>query len=56
MVIGIYLGGDNMILSNFLNHGEQGEFQYFTLPHFIPVLLMLLAIFLLYKYGDKLKD
>ena len=45
-----------MILSFFLNHGEPGEFQYFSLAHFAPIVIMLIVIFLLYKFGDKLKE
>lgn len=45
-----------ILLSSFLEHGEPGEFSYFTLPHFLPILVMLALIFLLYRYGHKLRD
>ena len=45
-----------MQLLGFFDHGEPGEFQYFTLAHFIPIFLMLGIIYLLYRYGSKLRD
>jgi hypothetical integral membrane protein (TIGR02206 family) len=45
-----------MDIGSFLDHGVEGEFQYFSLAHFIPIVIMLGCIFLLYKYGDKLKN
>ncbi|XMB86108.1 TIGR02206 family membrane protein [Mycoplasmatota bacterium WC44] len=45
-----------MLISNFFDHGEIGEFKYFTLPHFIPLLLMVLIIFLIYRFRDKIRE
>jgi len=43
-------------MKNFFDHGIEGEFSYFSLAHFAPIIIMLIIIFLLYKYGSKLKD
>jgi hypothetical integral membrane protein (TIGR02206 family) len=44
-----------MILG-FFDHGVDGEFSYFSLAHLLPIAIMLGIIFLLYKYGHKLRD
>lgn len=44
------------MIKRFFDHGTPGEFQYFTLPHFIPILLMILIIYLIYKYRDKIRE
>ena len=43
-------------MQEFFNHGVEGEFQYFTLAHFIPIVLMLVVIYLLYKYQEKIRN
>jgi hypothetical integral membrane protein (TIGR02206 family) len=45
-----------MVVLGFFDHGVEGEFSYFTVAHFVPIIIMLVAIYLLYKFGDKLKD
>lgn len=45
-----------MYLSNFFDHGVEGEFKYFSLTHFIPIIIMILIIYLLYKYKDKIRE
>ncbi len=44
-----------MRILGFFDHGVEGEFSYFTLPHFIPIILMLIVIYLFYKYGEKIR-
>lgn len=44
------------MLTYFFDHGQPGEFKYFTLPHFIPIVLMVLIIFLIYRFQDKIRD
>lgn len=40
----------------FFGKGDEIEFKEFSLAHLIPILLLLLVIFLLYKFKDKLKE
>ena len=40
----------------FFGYGAEGDFTYWSLAHFIPILLTLLAIFLVFKYKDKIKN
>lgn len=40
----------------FFGQGTEQEFSLFTLAHFIPVLLLIGSIFLLYRYRDVLKN
>ncbi|QVK17955.1 TIGR02206 family membrane protein [Mycoplasmatota bacterium] len=44
-----------MNLSEFFKQGVDGEFQYFTLAHFIPLIIMAGIIFLIYKKQDYLR-
>ena len=41
--------------SYFFGAGESVEFTYFSLAHFLPILLMIGIMFLIVKYRDKLK-
>jgi hypothetical integral membrane protein (TIGR02206 family) len=45
-----------MWLLGFFDHGEMGEFRYFSLAHVVPILIMLGLIYLLYRYGSKLRE
>jgi len=45
-----------MYIGEFFKLGNEGDFKYFTLPHFIPLIIMFLVIFLLYKYKDVLRN
>lgn len=45
-----------MNYGEFFKLGNAGDFKYFTLPHFIPLIILFLAIFLLYKYQDKIRN
>ena len=38
----------------FFGYGEPGDFKYYSLMHFIPILLLVGAVFFAYKYRDKL--
>ena len=39
----------------FFGYGETGDFAYFSAAHFAPILLMLLAVFLIYRFRNRLK-
>ena len=41
---------------NFFGQGDQPEFAIFTVAHLIPILLLIVAIFLMYRYRDILKQ
>lgn len=43
-------------MQEFFNHGVEGEFQYFTLAHFIPIIIMLVVIYLLYRYQEQIRN
>lgn len=43
-------------MEQFFNHGEPGEFSYFTLPHFLPIMIMLVIIYLLYRYREQIRN
>ena len=43
-------------MQRFFDHGVEGEFQYFTLAHFIPIILMGIAIYLIYRYRDQIRN
>ncbi|MDF2699388.1 MAG: Integral rane protein [Haloplasmataceae bacterium] len=40
----------------FFKLGEAGEFKYFSMAHFTPLILMFLVIYLLYKYQDQIRN
>ena len=40
----------------FFGYSEYGSFQYFTLPHFIPLILLAVAIVLTYKYREAIRN
>ena len=40
----------------FFGYGEKGNFKYYSIAHFIPLILLALSIFLCYRYRDKLRD
>lgn len=40
----------------FFGAGSEIEFEIFTLPHFIPIIIMFLLIFLIYHFKDQLRD
>ena len=42
-------------MGEFFKLGTEGDFRYFTLPHFLPIILMLIIIAMIYKYRDQLK-
>lgn len=45
-----------MYFLGFLDNGSPGDFKYFTLAHFIPIILMGIIIFLIIKYKDALRN
>ena len=40
----------------FFGAGTEVEFELFTLAHFLPIIVMLLLIYLIYRYKDQLRD
>lgn len=44
------------MIKRFFDHGSPGELKYFTLPHIIPVLLLVLIVYLIYKYRDNIRN
>ena len=40
----------------FFGYGEPGNFKYFSLAHIIPIVLLIVAIFVTYKYKEKLRN
>ncbi len=45
-----------MHILGFLDNGVPGEFKYFTLAHFIPLIIMGIIIFLIIKYKDAIRN
>lgn len=43
-------------LKYFLGAGSEVEFENFTLPHFVPILLLIAVILLTYKFRNNLRD
>ena len=43
-------------MKEFFDHGLPGEFEYFTLAHLVPILLLLVIIFMLFKFQEKLRE
>ena len=40
----------------FFGYGEKGNFKYFSVAHFVPLILMALSIFVIYRYRDRLRN
>lgn len=40
----------------FFGYGEKGDFQYFTIWHFLPIILLIAGIILTYRYRDKIRE
>ena len=40
----------------FFGYGEKGDFKYFSFAHFIPLILLGVTIFLLWKFRHKLRN
>ena len=38
----------------FFGKGTEVEFEYFTLAHILPLIILFVVIFLMYKFKDKL--
>lgn len=45
-----------MVILGFFDHGVPGEFSYFSLAHFIPLLVMGVLIYLSYRFRHELKN
>lgn len=46
----------NEFMTYFLGVGSEGEFQLFTFAHFAPIIIMLLLIYLIYRYQDVIRE
>lgn len=44
------------MVKQFFDHGVPGEFQYFTLPHLIPILLLITVVYFIYKYRENIRN
>ena len=44
----------NMLI-HFFGQGNEPEFSLFTFPHFMPILLLIAALYLLHKYRDSIR-
>ncbi|MBR7182224.1 MAG: TIGR02206 family membrane protein [Clostridia bacterium] len=42
--------------SGFFGFGEKGDFKYWSLAHFIPLILLLVAIFLIWRYREWFRN
>ncbi|MFA6829644.1 MAG: hypothetical protein WCR67_02940 [Bacilli bacterium] len=40
----------------FFGYGEEGDFQYFSLAHFLPIIILILAIVLTYLFRNKIRN
>ena len=53
----MFLDSYNKFYSDgFLGYGEKGDFKYFSLAHFLPIVLLIAAIVLTYVFRDKIKN
>lgn len=43
-------------MRNFFQHGEANEFSYFSLAHFMPIIIMGILIYLIYRYRKEIKE
>lgn len=43
-------------MQRFFDHGMEGEFTYFSLAHFTPIIIMLVVIYLLYRYRNQIRN
>ena len=40
----------------FFGYGEKGDFKYWSLAHFVPLLVFALGIYLIFRYREKIRD
>jgi len=40
----------------FFGYAEKGNFKYYSIAHFVPLILMVLAICLIWRYRDRLRE
>ena len=40
----------------FFGYGEVGDFKYFSFWHFLPIILLIIAVYLTYKNQEKLRN
>ncbi|MBO5312461.1 MAG: TIGR02206 family membrane protein [Clostridia bacterium] len=46
----------NFYKDGFFGYAEKGNFKYWSLAHFVPIILLALGIFLIYFFREKLKN
>ncbi len=39
---------------DFFGYGEKGDFKYYSVAHFVPLILLVLSVFVIYRYRDKI--
>lgn len=44
------------MMKRFLEHGVDGEFSYFSMAHFMPIIVMLVLIYLIYRYQKQIRE
>lgn len=44
------------IFSYFFGQGQEVEFKNFTLAHFLPIIIMAIIIYLVYRYREKIRE
>lgn len=40
----------------FFGYGEEGDFTYFSFAHFAPIILLIVGVFLVWKFRDKIRE
>lgn len=46
----------NFYSKGFFGYGEKGNFSYWSFAHFAPIILMAVAIFLMFRFRNKLRE
>ncbi|MBQ1256228.1 MAG: TIGR02206 family membrane protein, partial [Clostridia bacterium] len=45
-----------VFFSYFFGQGTETEFTNFTMAHFLPIILMILAVLLIYRFRNQIKN
>lgn len=49
------IGTDVYFKDGFFGYGQKGDFKLFTLAHFVPIIILIISIVILYFYKDKIR-